>query len=154
MRTALPGDVIQTDDVTEAQATTHHALFQIHVNQLMHTLRLQHDGGWAIVREELKEFMNEEEDQITAKQLKEFFLRKTIPLKYLLRMRMEAYIELHVPTSFFHYYRLGEMRPLANGAIISRVVYLQGRAEHSARLSVRCGAPKYQSGVFRRRGNY
>lgn len=102
MKAAVPGDVIQTDNVTEAWATTHHALFQVHLNQLIPALRLQHDGGWAIVREESERFISGDEDLISAKQLGDFFLRETMPLKCFLRMRMEG-VHRDVRVNLFHH---------------------------------------------------
>ncbi|KAL9112207.1 MAG: hypothetical protein Q9187_007817, partial [Circinaria calcarea] len=91
LRSALPGNVMQTNDLSKVWARTHHALFQIHLNQLIWALRLQNEGGWAVVREELKGFVGDEvENRVVAKEMEQYFLRETMPMKCFLRMRIEG----------------------------------------------------------------
>ena len=115
LRSALPGNVMQTDDLGKVWARTHHALFQIHLNQLIGALRLQHEGGWAVVREELKRFVGDEvEDRVIAKEMEEYFLRETMSMKCFLRMRMEGIYRTVSFTSLLHSICLGEKSWLAN----------------------------------------
>ena len=91
LKSALPGNVIETDDLVKVWARTHHAVFQVHLNQLIRALRLQYDGGWLIVREELKCFVSVEMGNApVAKEMEDFFLEKTMPMKCFLSMRMEG----------------------------------------------------------------
>ena len=104
LRSALPGNVIETDDRTKVWGRTHHALFQVHLNQLIRALRLQHDGGWGIVREELRRFVDVEmENGAVAKEMEEFFLEKTMPMKCFLSMRMEGIYRTVSSSYFVHF---------------------------------------------------
>ncbi len=99
---ALPGNCNQISEITESWTKMHHTLFQCHLHHLIESLQLHLAGGWAIVREELRTFLNEAEDQTTAKRLGDFFFRETMSLKCFIKMRIKGiYRDVSFPESSF-----------------------------------------------------
>lgn len=87
LKTLLPNNVFESESLVKQWQRTHHAIFRLHLHQLLRALRLQHDGGWEIVREELSKFISHEGSKL-AREMEAYFLRKTIPYKCFMRMRI------------------------------------------------------------------
>ncbi|KAH7013789.1 ferric iron reductase FhuF-like transporter-domain-containing protein [Ilyonectria destructans] len=98
-----PGAATTTDSLHDVWSKVHHSLFQNHLGHLIVALGLEEQGGWEIVRNEIKVILHPT-DQLGsphAAQLSEFLLAKTMPFKCFLSMRMEGkyrdYVERQLP---------------------------------------------------------
>ncbi|KAI5800601.1 IucC family-domain-containing protein [Pyronema domesticum] len=100
LKTALPGSSIITEDIHEVWSKAYHTLIQNHLNQFIHGLSIQGEGGWRVVKEELKGVLAMEQGE-TARELERFFFAERVPFKCFMRMQMASvyrnYIYEEVP---------------------------------------------------------
>jgi siderophore synthetase component len=85
----MPGSAITTDDIHGVWSKAHHTIFQSHLGTLLYALGLEHEGGWAIVREEMTKVLSHGGDKV-GRELIEFFLQKNMPFKCFIRMKLEG----------------------------------------------------------------
>lgn len=78
------GSAITSYDLSEVWNKMHHAVFQNHLGPLISALKLHDQGGWAIVREVVREVLSSEEGE----ELLRFILKETMAFKCFLRMSM------------------------------------------------------------------
>ncbi|KAL2833523.1 ferric iron reductase FhuF-like transporter-domain-containing protein [Aspergillus pseudoustus] len=103
LHTIPPGAATMTDDLHDVWSKVHHSLFQNHIGYLIVALDLEDDGGWEIVRDELRETLLPEDRPraLHAVKLYDFLTAETMPFKCFLRMRMEGkyrdYVERRLP---------------------------------------------------------
>jgi siderophore synthetase component len=64
-------------------------MLQNHIGFLLSALGLEQQGGWTIVREELANVLNPDENT-RGRKLYDFFVADTMPFKCFLMMRMEG----------------------------------------------------------------
>lgn len=84
----LTGHSIVAADLDDVYTRMYHTVFHNHFQQLIRVLGLHYNGrGWAVVREQLKEFIPREHPLYDAWLSPE---RKTLPGKCFLRMRMSG----------------------------------------------------------------
>ncbi len=83
-----PGSAITSYSIHDVWHKVHHSLFQNHIGQLLIALGLE-NGGWKIVRDELKKVLRPEEASDAA-ELYAYFLQDQMPFKCFLRMKMEG----------------------------------------------------------------
>ncbi|KAJ5757131.1 uncharacterized protein N7511_007313 [Penicillium nucicola] len=98
---AIPsGSAVLTSNLHNAWSKVHHSLLQNHVGFLLSALGLEQQGGWTIVREELANVLNPNEN-IRGRKLYDFFVADTMPFKCFLMVRMEGkyrdYVERELP---------------------------------------------------------
>ena len=84
-----PGSLITTNDLQEVWMNVHHTIFQSHLNQIIHGLKLQRQGGWAIVRDELYKSLRPG-DSGKAKAFYDFLTADKMPMKCFLRMKTQG----------------------------------------------------------------
>jgi len=87
--TVLPGSAIRSEDLREVWSKAHHTIFQNNLGQLLFALRLESEGGWAIIREEMSKVLQPHKD-VTARKLVDFFLRNNMSFKCFIRMKLEG----------------------------------------------------------------
>ncbi|KAL2862583.1 ferric iron reductase FhuF-like transporter-domain-containing protein [Aspergillus lucknowensis] len=103
LHTIPPGAATMTDDLHDVWSKVHHSLFQNHLGSLIVALGLEEDGGWEIVRNEVKAILQPADGSgsASARDLYEFLTAETMPFKCFLRMRMEGkyrdYVERKLP---------------------------------------------------------
>jgi siderophore synthetase component len=85
----MPGSAITTNDIHDVWSKAHHTIFQSHLGTLLYALHLEHEGGWAMVREEMTEILSHDGGE-TGRKLLEFFLRPNMPFKCFIRMKLEG----------------------------------------------------------------
>ncbi|KAL3472534.1 ferric iron reductase FhuF-like transporter-domain-containing protein [Aspergillus californicus] len=101
--TIPPGAATMTEDLHGVWSKVHHSLFQNHLGHLIVALGLEDQGGWEIVRNEVKAILlpNGRPCSPHAAQLCDFLLAETMPFKCFLRMRIEGkyrdYVERQLP---------------------------------------------------------
>ncbi|GKZ19150.1 siderophore [Aspergillus brasiliensis] len=82
-----PGCHNLTDDILDVWHKVHHALLQVHVGHLLYMLGLESQGGWPIVREELKRALHPDADP-DGRLVYDFLLRDTMSFKCFMEMRL------------------------------------------------------------------
>jgi len=87
--TIFPGSAITTDNLHDVWSKAHHTLIQMHFGQLLTTLQLESQGGWAIVREQLSRILLSG-NYATGKDLYQFFMQDSMSFKCFIKMRMES----------------------------------------------------------------
>ncbi|KAH6980825.1 ferric iron reductase FhuF-like transporter-domain-containing protein [Ilyonectria sp. MPI-CAGE-AT-0026] len=103
LRDIPPGAATTTDSLHDVWSKVHHSLFQNHIGHLIVALGLEEQGGWEIVRNQIKAILHpmDQLGSAHAAQLYEFLLAKTMPFKCFLSMRMEGkyrdYVERQLP---------------------------------------------------------
>ncbi|KAJ5872013.1 uncharacterized protein N7529_004366 [Penicillium soppii] len=98
---AIPsGSAVLTNSLHNAWSKVHHSMLQNHIGFLLSALGLEQQGGWTIVREELANVLNPDENT-RGRKLYDFFVADTMPFKCFLMMRMEGkyrdYVERELP---------------------------------------------------------
>jgi siderophore synthetase component len=84
----VPGAVVLTDDLEAVWANAYHS-FENHMGGALRGLGLQWEGGWDIVREELKAALDASPDPDgRAAKLLEFMIQPTVKRKAFLRMKI------------------------------------------------------------------
>jgi siderophore synthetase component len=84
----VPGAVVLTDDLEAVWANAYHS-FENHMGGALRGLGLQWEGGWDIVREELKAVLDASPDPDgRAAELLEFMVQPTVKRKAFLRMKI------------------------------------------------------------------
>ncbi|KAB8229007.1 IucC family-domain-containing protein [Aspergillus alliaceus] len=78
-----------TDDLHAVWHKVHHALLQVHVGHLLYMLGLESNGGWPIVREELRKALNPSADP-GGRMVYDFFMQVTMPFKCFMEMRLQG----------------------------------------------------------------
>jgi len=86
VKSSPPGSLIFTEDMRELWENCHHTIFQSHLNQLIQALGLQKPSAWAIVRQLLKEVLDDEK----AKPLFDYLMQDMVPYKCFMRMKMQG----------------------------------------------------------------
>jgi len=89
VKSSPPGSLITVDNLIEVWENAHHTIFQSHLNQLLHGLRLQKHGAWAIVREELDKVLKPDASD-EARAFYDFIMREKVPYKCFMRMKMQG----------------------------------------------------------------
>ncbi|KAJ5095260.1 hypothetical protein N7532_007551 [Penicillium argentinense] len=84
-----PNGRILTDDREFIWQQTHHTVIQSHVGNVLHALRLETNGGWAIVREELTHILIERDRSETKKKVYEYMTREFMDVKCYFDMRIK-----------------------------------------------------------------
>ncbi|KAL8831248.1 MAG: hypothetical protein Q9191_000968 [Dirinaria sp. TL-2023a] len=99
--TSPPGSSIPVDDLQKVWYRVHHSLFQGHLNQMIHGLKLQRRNGWAIVREELYKILKPDSSG-EAKAFYNFLMAESMPMKCFLGMKMQRlYRDTDVSTDYW-----------------------------------------------------
>lgn len=83
------GSAITSTNLHDCWDKVHHATFQNQLGHLIVALDLENEGGWAIVRDELKNILQPEKSADAA-DLYGYFLQEKMFLKCFLRMKMEG----------------------------------------------------------------
>lgn len=86
---ALPDSFVTTDVIEEAWDILHHTLFNNHINHLIQSLHLHRQGGWSIVREELKNVIENSPAGPHDEVLK-YLTKQQVHLKCFLKMKLEG----------------------------------------------------------------
>ncbi|KAJ0415704.1 ferric iron reductase FhuF-like transporter-domain-containing protein [Aspergillus carlsbadensis] len=106
LHTIPPGAATMTDDLHDVWSKVHHSLFQNHIAHLVVALGIEDDGGWGVVREEVRRVLvpggvGGKACGVHAEGLYAFLMAGTMPFKCFLRMRMEGkyrdYVERRLP---------------------------------------------------------
>jgi siderophore synthetase component len=94
LHTIPPGAATTTDDLHDVWSKVHHSLFQNHIGHLVVALGLEEDGGWEVVRDEVRRVLfpngRGKGCGLHAEGLYGFLMEETMPFKCFLRMRMEG----------------------------------------------------------------
>lgn len=86
---ALPDSFVTTDVQEEVWDILHHTLFNNNINHLIQSLGLHRNGGWSIVREELKKVI-EESTVGPTQELLAHLSKDQVHLKCFLKMKLEG----------------------------------------------------------------